>query len=242
MSKRFQIGRSASTAVVSPRESDRVEEELRRLIVTLELPPGASITETSLSEHLNCSRVPVREALQRLAHNHMVVLTPRRGVSIPELSVIQYGQLFEFITAMDGMMLPLAAERISDEQLVELEAIVARAEAARQAGNLAGMVELNVDFHGTIAQATQNALFVEAYVRACWLNARFVYLGLKGDDLTQVSLEDHRRLIAALRKRDSKESKRVALEHDAHAQTEIVAGMMGIDAAWLKQGRRDVSL
>ena len=58
------------------------------MIITLELAPGTAITEESLAALLNCSRTPVREALELLARAHFVVATPRRGVSAAELRLV----------------------------------------------------------------------------------------------------------------------------------------------------------
>ena len=77
------------------RASDRIEHELRRMIVTLELAPGAEVSEPYLIERLKCGRTPLREALQRLAQEHLVVSVPRRGTSIAELSVSEFRELEE---------------------------------------------------------------------------------------------------------------------------------------------------
>ena len=72
------------------RESDRVESELRRLILNLELEPGLAISEASLMKQYNWGRTPLREACQRLAEQAMLQTVPRQGVVITPLSVFYH--------------------------------------------------------------------------------------------------------------------------------------------------------
>ena len=94
-------GGSALTAnqivqhVVVKRASDNILDELRRMIVMLELPPGAVYTEVQLADLLQCSRTPLREALSRLERERLVNRSPHRGLSIAELSMVDLGPLLE---------------------------------------------------------------------------------------------------------------------------------------------------
>jgi DNA-binding GntR family transcriptional regulator len=121
------------TAAKSPRiaeqrgrTSDRVLMDLRRMILTQELPPGSVVTEASLVEVLDCSRTPLREALQRLSHDHLVVAVPGRGVSISDLGIVQFGVVLEAEIAVESSLVRLAAERISDETLVHVDELLQR--------------------------------------------------------------------------------------------------------------------
>ena len=68
-------------APMAPAQSltDRAYAELEEMIVTLKLAPGAAVSEAELSSHLGIGRTPIREALQRLARERLVVILPRRG-------------------------------------------------------------------------------------------------------------------------------------------------------------------
>jgi len=65
------------------------------MIVTLELKPGAAASEAWLTEHLGIGRTPIREALNRLAKEHLVVILPQRGVVISPLDEGVQMQLLE---------------------------------------------------------------------------------------------------------------------------------------------------
>src|SRR5436305_13711508 len=61
--------------------------DLEEMIVTLKLPPGTAVSESELSQRLRIGRTPIREALQRLARERLIVILPRRGILVPEINV-----------------------------------------------------------------------------------------------------------------------------------------------------------
>src|SRR5277367_6085233 len=67
--------------------TERAYRELEEQIVTLRLAPGSPVSEASLSKRLGIGRTPVREALQRLARERLVVILPRRGILVSEVNV-----------------------------------------------------------------------------------------------------------------------------------------------------------
>lgn len=205
------------------------------MIVTLELPSGSVITEAYLSDRLNCSRTPLREALQRLAQEQLVRLVPRRGVFVPELSIIEFGHLVEAKIGLERFSAPLAAQRISDEELAELEVNLVKAEVAGKEGDISRWVELDLDFHHRIARATHNPFVAGTSARLYRINTRFVYHGLKHSG-TEPALEDHRRILEALQRRDSVETERRVLRHLANATERMRAALWQPTAV---ESRRD---
>ena len=146
---------------VRGRASDRVLRELRRRIITLELPPGAHVTEAELVGLLKCSRTPLREALQRLAAEHLVVAVPRRGITIAELSIVDFGKQLEAIEGTEGFLIRLAAEGIVDEQIDRMDALMDALDAASAEGDMAQAAEFDFEFHRLIGQAAGNPYLLE---------------------------------------------------------------------------------
>ncbi|MBN1314793.1 MAG: GntR family transcriptional regulator [Anaerolineales bacterium] len=114
-------GDSSQTTML---EADRVEEELSRMIVMLELAPGASVTHAYLAEKLNCGKMPLREALQRLIVAGLVIHSPNRGVSIAPLDIEIYGAVMETYIVLLSFAARLAAQRATSEQIAKFEKIV----------------------------------------------------------------------------------------------------------------------
>ena len=184
------------------RASDRVLKDLRHMILTLELPPGTVVTEASLVEVLGCSRTPLREALQRLSHEHLVVAVPRRGVSIADLSIVDFsvddpgrgdrGQC-------RSSVLPRSASPTTSWLMDELLARVGR---GRRRRDMAEVVDLDFQFHTTFGIASGNRFLLEFQEMLLRLLARYVYLGFQRAGNAEGAIGDHRHIVAALRTRD----------------------------------------
>jgi len=93
------------------------------MIVTLQLAPGASVSETELAQSLGIGRTPIREALQRLAREGLVAILPRRGVIVSEINVKKQLRLLEVRRELERLIARSAARRATDDErarLVEL--------------------------------------------------------------------------------------------------------------------------
>lgn len=208
----------------APRASEAIVDRLRKLIVTLELAPGSVVTETYLCELLGCSRTPLREALQKLASEHLVVATPRRGVSIAELSIIDFGHMLEAIYGLERQIARLAAERIDDDGRSRMTALLTEAEAAD--GDIARSAELDWEFHHELAAATGNPYLMESSDTLHRLSMRFVFLGFRrAAGATRGALDDHRAIVAALTERDPDAAEKAVAEHCAHGRDRMRAAL-----------------
>jgi DNA-binding GntR family transcriptional regulator len=190
-----------------------VLRELRRRIITLELPPGAHVTEAGLVELLKCSRTPLREAVQRLAAEHLVVAVHRRGVTVAELSIIDFGNLVDAIEGTEGFLVRLAAEKIVDEQIDRMDALMDASDEASAQGDMAQAAELDFEFHKLIGEAAGNPYLLEMQEMLHRLAMRFVYLGLDRSGTAADTVADHRRIIDALRRRDADAAEAALLQH-----------------------------
>jgi len=86
-------------------------------IVTLRLDPGEVLAEDALRERLGLGRTPIREALQRLASEDLVVVLPRRGVIVSQINVADLTEIYEVRSKLEGLAARLAAERFGDGEL-----------------------------------------------------------------------------------------------------------------------------
>lgn len=195
------------------------------MIVTLELPQGAVVSEAYLMERLNCGRTPLREALQRLTREQLIIPAPRRGFSIAGLSVVDLVHLIEALVLVDGLAAPLAAQRITDEQLSKLEAPIVKVETAGSKIELSTVAECDFEFHSAFAQATGNRYLAETIVHLHRLLTRFAYAGWRREGNVETSFAEHRQLLAALKSRDLAEAERQAREHILRARERIMAAL-----------------
>jgi DNA-binding GntR family transcriptional regulator len=207
------------------RASDLVELQLTRMIVSLELPPGTMIGEAELMERLSCGRTPLREALQRLAQQYLVVSIPRKGVRIAELDLPGYVQLIEAVSHVEAIGARLAARSADGDDLDQFESIVETAEQAARSQDILVVTDLDYAFHYAVAESGANRYIVDATARLHLLTSRFIYLAMKKGLPAGQSLDEHHRIIAAIRARDEDAAADTTQAHFVLARDRIVSAL-----------------
>ena len=96
--------------------TERAYRGLEEMIVTLRLPPGQVLSESELIEQLGIGRTPVREALQRLAFEGLVVIMPRRGILVSEINHTKQLALLDLRREVERLVMRRAARRATDEE------------------------------------------------------------------------------------------------------------------------------
>jgi DNA-binding GntR family transcriptional regulator len=142
-----KIIRSITDEIVS-----RFEEE----ILSGKRIPGEKLDERQLAEAYGASRTPVREALQRLAANGLVVPRGRQGVQVTQLSAVDLLDAFSVVSELEALAASQAARRIRPEQREMLIDAHLACDAARAARDVSAFYDANLIFHDIIAAASQN--------------------------------------------------------------------------------------
>lgn len=207
------------------RASDVVEKQLTKMIVSLELSPGTMIGEAELMERLGCGRTPLREALQRLAQEYLIVSIPRKGVRIAELDLPDYVKLIEAVSHIEAVAARLAARGASGDDLERIESIVEAATQADLSRDILGVANLDYEFHYAVAESGANRYIIDATARLHRLTSRFIYLAMKGGLAGWESLEEHRRIIVAIKARDEDAAANITHEHFLRARDRIVSAL-----------------
>jgi DNA-binding GntR family transcriptional regulator len=180
--------------------AENAYQVLERSIVRLELPPGAVLTESFLMQQLGLSRTPLREALQRLAQDHLVVILPRRGILISEISLTDLQSVFEVRVQLEELCGRLAAQRVTPEEVAELEGLF---EGTVAPGNRDDDVEIDREFHRLVLKATRNPYLEDTLSRTHAFSLRLLYLSQRRMDRVRDTYEDYLEIIRALKNRDS---------------------------------------
>jgi DNA-binding GntR family transcriptional regulator len=159
--------------------SDQAYRELEEEITTLRIPPGAIVSEALLSERFGVGRTPVREALQRLAREGLVVIMPRRGVVVSEIDVAAQLRLLEVRRELERVMARSAARRASQPQRKRFQEIAsAMDQAAKRADGLAFM-RLDREFNLLLLEAARNEFGAATLGMLNGLSRRFWYAHYK---------------------------------------------------------------
>ncbi|MGV7030846.1 GntR family transcriptional regulator [Methylobacterium symbioticum] len=183
--------------------TEQAYQQLEELITTLALPPGMVLGEQNLVQRLGIGRTPIREALQRLARDGLVVVMPRRGILVSEINIRTQLRLLETRRVLERLIARLAAERATTEER-EVFASLAQdmREAAAAADDLAFM-RLDSQFNELIAAASRNEFAVRALANMAGLSRRFWYQHYKQAADLPLSATLHADVCEAVAKRDA---------------------------------------
>jgi DNA-binding GntR family transcriptional regulator len=155
--------------------TDRAYRELEELIVTLQLSPGTVLSEQALAIRLGIGRTPIREALQRLARDGLVVIMPRRGIMVSEINLKLQLRLLEVRRELERLMAGLAAERATLGERGEFAELADAMLAAAAKSDDIAFMRLDQRFNILIATAARNEFARRSMGLMNALSRRFWY-------------------------------------------------------------------
>jgi DNA-binding GntR family transcriptional regulator len=193
-------------------DTKRAYELIRERITTLDLEPGSVINEQTLAEELEMGLAPVREALRLLAHDNLVVITPRHGLYVADVNVPDLEQLSELRLTLEGLSARLAAQRATEDDIVILEAL-RQEQAGTPAEDRRRLFDIDHKFHQAVARAAHNKYMAESLERLFGLSQRLWYLALPKLGFLPGSVEQHLDLVQAIENGDGDEAERIMRAH-----------------------------
>ena len=195
---------------------DLVYLELKHKILTGEIVSQTRLMESDLSESMNVSRTPIREAIKRLSDDGLVKVEPRRGAYVANISIKDMLDVFEVREDMEGFVAKLAAQRITDEEKAQLREIAAEyEEAIERADDKEQIIALDEKFHNLIVKCTGNETLSELVNYVQELSLRFRYLYYDDFSLYESTAEQHNRIMEAI---NSGRDADARYEADAHVK------------------------
>ena len=202
-----------------------VSETLRDAIVNGVLQPGERLMEIQLAEELGVSRTPVREAIRKLELEGFVVMVPRRGTYVADLSLKDINEVFEIRTALDVLAAGLAAERITDEELEEMERLLVYIGEYIDSENMDKIIEADGQFHDLLYKASRNDRLVGIINNLREQFTRFRSISIAYPGRLKNTWEEHRRLLEAIAQRNADLAMQIAREHMENAEHTLLRDM-----------------
>lgn len=213
--QRLQPLRTALVDDASARsQGERAYLLIRDRIITLKLAPGSVIEETRLREDLGLGRTPIREALQRLAHENLVTFVPHRGTFVCDINLTDLHRLTELRVELEGYAARLAAERASARDRAVMEALMAELDGIDEA-DVDNLMRLDQRIHRQVYEATRNAFLQATLEETFNLSLRIWFLGLDRGVRLKQAVEEHRQLLQAIVSRDGEKAESVMRRHVA---------------------------
>jgi DNA-binding GntR family transcriptional regulator len=183
------------------------------MLVEGRIAPGAKLNERELSELLNVSRTPLREAIKMLAAEGLVELLPHRGAIAVSLSEADVLNTFEVMAGLEGQAGELAAQRITPEELAEIQAMEYEMMAAYTRRDLSSYYQVNARIHDAINTAAKNPVLAQVYNQ---VNARLQALRFRSNQdgvKWQRAVKEHELMIDALDRHDGAAMREVLQQH-----------------------------
>ena len=202
---------------------EQVASRLRQMLVENRIAPGAKLNERALSEELNVSRTPLREAIKMLAAEGLVELLPNRGAIAVALTEADVLNTFEVMAGLEAQSGELAAQRILEPELVEIKAMHFEMLAAYTRRDLPAYYRLNAAIHSAINAAAKNAVLTSTYRQ---VNARLQALRFRSnqdEEKWSLAMQEHEHMIAALQARDPQAMRQVLMRHLNNKRDVVVA-------------------
>jgi DNA-binding GntR family transcriptional regulator len=209
--------RTMASAVVSPVTLapralyEQVAEQLRQRIFRRELEPGSWIDEVKIAQEFGISRTPLREALKVLAAEGLVTMRVRRGAYVTEVSESDLADVYHLLSLLESDAAGVVAQKATDEQVKDLQQLHKELEAAQN--NRDKFFAINERFHMRLLEVAGNKWrdqLVADLRKVMKLNRQSSLL--KAGRIKESMLE-HRAIMDAIARRDSRAAVRRMQEH-----------------------------
>lgn len=213
--------------------SGELTSTLRDAIITGEIPQGAKLSETKLSQELDVSRGPLREAIRRLEGMNLIQHIPQQGARVVTLSMELVLQLYETREALESKAVALAAVNMTSQEIDQLHRLIdAQSKHMRENSGAFIPAESDYAFHETIIRGSKNKVIEQALLRELYnLIKMFRYQHEFARNSTTNSLIEHRQIVYAIEQRDPELAEVTMRRHIVHARERIQRRMSASSAA-----------
>ncbi|MDF2519520.1 MAG: transcriptional regulator, GntR family [Clostridia bacterium] len=201
-----------------------VFETIRNAIISGDLKPGERLMEVQVAERLGVSRTPVREAIRKLELEGLVIMLPRKGAFVADLSVKDLTEVMEIRAALEGLAAGLASIRIDDAEIEELEVAAHEFHKAIEE-NVEELIQRDVEFHEAMFRASRNERLIQLNSNLREQVQRFRELYHKKVNKSKETAREHYEIVEAISERDVKKAERLARNHIENAEKSILKMM-----------------
>ena len=201
---------------------DVVFNTLRQAILKGELKPGERLMEIALADKLGVSRTPIREAMRKLELEGLVVMIPRRGAQVANITEKDLNDVLEVRIALESMAIEKASKRMTEEQMLKMRRAEKDFERVMAEGNLVRIAEADVEFHEIIYQAADNARLYQVLSNLREQMYRYRVEYLKEEDTRNQLIREHEELSRAIRERDVEKAQELSFRHLENQRQAII--------------------
>jgi DNA-binding GntR family transcriptional regulator len=190
-----------------------VFEYLRNAILSGELKPGERLMEVTIADQLGVSRTPVREAIRKLEKENFVIMIPRKGAYVADLTKKDILEVLEIRKELEGFAAALAAERMNDTEREKLGRVIEDFNDGMINMDKKRMIDCDNEFHSLIFYASKNQRLINIIfdLHDQFQRFRLVYFN-EFNNFHEIQMS-HSRIFEALLLNDPKMARKEAEDH-----------------------------
>ncbi|MCZ7572187.1 MAG: GntR family transcriptional regulator [Ardenticatenaceae bacterium] len=214
--------------------TEQAYKRIKHMILTEELPPATPIDLHEMTGLLGVGKTPVREALQRLALEKLIIISPRRGTFVTDLSIIQLQQALDARLIIERHTVRIMASKITECEVAALRKLIQDIEQLSAHRDYLGAVQVDERFHLSIAEATGNDYLADFLSLLLPVTMRFWYRGFRQSPdpalTTRTTYDAHQAIIDGLERHDADAAERAMVQHISAFRKEAVERIMTASA------------
>lgn len=196
-----------------PSKADTAYTTVKHLIMTLELEPGQAVDERELMARLSIGRTPLREAMQRLVHEELIVTVPRRGSWVSELSFADLQEMIDARELIEPPVAARAARRVSQAQIEALHEDVELACEHVEAADYSTGIQLDLEFHRKLAEFSGNRYLARGVDRLNTSMLRYWYVSYVLVGNAAPAFAHHHAILECIERHDSEAAEAAMRDH-----------------------------
>lgn len=200
---------------------DVVFQTLRNAILKGELKPGERLMEIQLAQKLGVSRTPVREALRKLELEGLVIMIPRRGAIVADITVQDLNDVLEVRQALEELAVCKACDCATEDQLKALKQAANDFKRCTESEDLLGCVEADMEFHEIIYAATNNKRLQQMLLNLREQMYRYRMEYMKDKRMYKLLIDEHDAIRKAIKKKDKEKAGMIMKTHIINQQEAI---------------------
>lgn len=208
---------------------DVVFNTLRKAILKGELKPGERLMEIALADRLGVSRTPIREALRKLELEGLVVMIPRRGAQVADITEKDLNDVLEVRMALESLAIEKACKRMDESEMEKLLSAAREFEKTTTEGDLVKLAEADVAFHEVIYQAAENGTLSQVLNNLREQIYRYRVEYLKDAEMRNQLVKEHGELYAAIKERNVEKAQEISYRHIENQRKGIIRSIQSED-------------
>lgn len=200
-----------------------VFESIREAILDGRLKPGERVMEIQLAEKLGVSRTPVREAIRKLELEGLLIMEPRKGAYVADVSLKDVIDVLEVRSSLEGLAASLAATRASQEEIELLKEKAIQFKECIEKNDVQGMINKDTEFHEAILQAAKNKKLTSIIESLREQVQRFRVTYFTEYNMTTYLAREHQNVLDAIGDRNPEQASKYAQTHIENLEKFIVS-------------------